>query len=194
MNELMKYCNLCGSLLELKIPAGDTHQRHVCSSCEYIHYLNPRIIVCALPCHEDKVLLCKRAIEPRYGYWTVPGGFMENDETSQAGACRETLEEACARVKIEGIYGLYSLPHIDQVHLFFRASLLDLEFAAGEESLEVNLFSEAEIPWQDIAFPAVTDTLRRYFKDRQQQQFPMRYADIIVTEGETGREVVITPL
>ena len=130
----MKYCPGCGSKLSLKIPQNDDRERHVCDDCGVIHYQNPNIIVCSLPCYKDQVLLCKRSIEPRYGLWTLPGGFMENNETTLEGARRETLEEACARVEIHSLYSYYSLPHINQVHLFYRATLLDLDFAAGDDA------------------------------------------------------------
>lgn len=174
----MKFCNLCGNNVNLTIPEGEDRERFVCVSCGHIHYQNPRIIVCTVPIYEDKVLLCKRAIEPRYGLWTLPGGFMENGETTHEGAIRETQEEACAKVKLLDIYSLYNLAHINQVHLFFRAELLDLNYAAGPESLEVELFTEAQIPWQDIAFTPVLETLKLYFKDRTNNTFPMRSAEI----------------
>src|SRR5690606_11589469 len=136
----IRYCNLCGSSLTLRVPAADDRARHICDACGHIHYQNPRIVVCALPCFEDKVLMCKRAIEPRYGLWTLPGGFMENGESTLDAAVRETLEEANARIRIDELYSLYNVIHINQVHLFFRAKLLDLDFSAGIESLEVGLF------------------------------------------------------
>ena len=181
----MKFCHACGSEVELKIPDNDDRERFVCTSCDVIHYQNPRIIVCTLPCHEDKVLLCKRSIEPRYGKWTLPGGFMENDETIHEGAKRETLEEACARIELHGLYTYFSLPHINQAHLFFRSTLTDLDFSAGAESLEVELFEEKNIPWDEIAFLPVANTLRHYFSDREKGHFPLRSADIILgTQGE----------
>ena len=178
----MKFCPACAGTLILRIPANDDRERYVCDTCGQVHYQNPRIIVCTLPCHEDSVLMCRRAIEPRYGLWTLPGGFMENDETTHEGALRETLEEAGARVSLHGLYTYYSLPHINQVHLFFRATLLDLDFAAGEESLEVALFREHEIPWQDIAFPAVGHTLEHYFRDLADRDFPVHGGDVILAE------------
>lgn len=177
----MKYCQACGKEVERKIPANDDRERFVCTSCEVIHYQNPRIIVCTVPCHEDKVLLCKRSIEPRYGLWTLPGGFMENDETVHEGAKRETLEEACARVELHGLYTYYSLPHINQAHLFFRCTLTHLDFAAGAESLEVDLFAEKDIPWDEIAFKPVANTLKHYFNDLAEGHFPVRSADILLT-------------
>jgi ADP-ribose pyrophosphatase YjhB (NUDIX family) len=174
----MNYCTLCGQNLTLRIPATDDRERHVCDSCGHVHYVNPRIIVCALPCFEDKVLLCKRAIEPRYGLWTLPGGFMEMGESTIDAARRETLEEAGARIEVLELYAMYHIIHIDQVHMFYRARLCDLNFAAGSESLDVRLLREEEVPWDDMAFPAVTDALRQYFRDRPSQRFPLRLADV----------------
>jgi ADP-ribose pyrophosphatase YjhB (NUDIX family) len=186
----MNFCNLCGEKLTFVIPENDDRERYVCTDCGHIHYQNPRLIVCTLPVHEDKVLLCKRAIEPRYGLWTLPGGFMENDETTHEGAIRETREEACARVELLDVYSLYSLPHINQVHLFFRANLLDLNFAAGPESLDVKLFTEDEIPWQEIAFTPVLETLKHYFNDRLNNVYPMHCADIVI-DPQTKKRTVI---
>ncbi|MGA1741976.1 MAG: NUDIX hydrolase [Pseudohongiellaceae bacterium] len=185
----MNFCNLCGEELVLTIPENDDRERYVCTDCGHIHYQNPRIIVCTVPVHEDKVLLCKRAIEPRYGLWTLPGGFMENDETTHEGALRETLEEACARVELMDIYSLYNLPHINQVHLFFRAKLLDLNFAAGTESLDVKLFTEDEIPWQHIAFIPVLETLKHFFQDRVNNTFPMHCAEVVIETDSQKRTV-----
>jgi ADP-ribose pyrophosphatase YjhB (NUDIX family) len=174
----MKYCSQCGNGLTRRIPEADDRERHVCDSCGEVHYVNPRIIVCALPCFEDKVLLCKRAIEPRYGLWTLPGGFMELGESTIEAAARETLEEAGARIDGLELYAMYHIIHIDQVHMFYRARLRDFDFAPGTESLEVRLLREDEVPWQDMAFLAVTDTLRHYFRDLPTQRFPLRLADI----------------
>jgi ADP-ribose pyrophosphatase YjhB (NUDIX family) len=185
----MKYCTLCGQNLTLRIPEADDRERHVCDSCGQVHYVNPRIIVCALPCIEDKVLLCKRAIEPRYGLWTLPGGFMEMGESTLEGARRETLEEAGARIDQLELYSIYHIIHIDQVHMFYRARLRDLDFAAGSESLEVRLFGEHEVPWQDMAFLAVSDTLRHYFRDLPARRFPLRLADVRV-DANNGRTIL----
>lgn len=179
----MKYCNFCGHSITLRIPDGDDRERHVCDSCGEIHYLNPRIIVCSLPCYEDKVLLCKRAIEPRYGFWTLPGGFMENGESTLQAAIRETHEEANARIETLELYSLFNVIHINQVHLFFRAQLQDLEFSSGTESLEVGLFTQAKVPWNDIAFPAVASTLQQYFLDLPLGRFPLRLADVVLDEN-----------
>jgi ADP-ribose pyrophosphatase YjhB (NUDIX family) len=154
--------------VELRIPEGDNLPRHVCIACGVIHYQNPKIVVGCIPEWEDKVLLCRRAIEPRHGLWTVPSGFMENAETLGQGAERETLEEANARVRMGNLYAIYSLPHINQVHVLFRAQLLDLDFKPGIESLEVRLFSEEEIPWDKLAFRVIREPLKRYFEERRQ--------------------------
>lgn len=171
----MKYCAQCGGKVELKVPDGDNRPRHVCVDCGRIHYLNPRLIVGTLPVWQDKVLLCRRAIEPRQGYWTLPAGFMENGESAAEGAERETREEACARVRVLAPYTLVSVPFIDQLHLLFRADLLDLDFAPGTESLDVQLFDEADIPWNDLAFRSVTLTLRAFFDERRSGQFGVHH-------------------
>lgn len=140
--------------------------RHVCQTCEHVHYLNPKVIVGCLPIWEGhKVLLCKRAIEPRYGAWTVPGGFMENGETVEQGTLRETTEEANAEVELGDLHAVYSVPHIGQVFLFFLAELKHLDFYPGVESLEVRLFTETEIPWEEIAFNSTRFALERFFGD-----------------------------
>jgi ADP-ribose pyrophosphatase YjhB (NUDIX family) len=170
----MKFCSQCGSAVTQRIPEGDNRLRFVCSQCETIHYQNPNIVAGCLPVWGDQVLLCRRAIEPRRGYWTLPAGFMENGETLEQAACRETDEEACARVSELSLYTLFDLPHISQVHVFFRAQLADLAFSAGEESLEVRLFAQNEIPWAELAFPTVGRTLEYFFADRLEQHYPVR--------------------
>jgi ADP-ribose pyrophosphatase YjhB (NUDIX family) len=178
-NPAPRFCMQCGSAkVELRIPHGDDRERHVCADCGYVHYLNPKLVVGTIPVWEDKVLLCKRAIEPRYGLWTLPAGFMEEGETLEEGASRETLEEANARVTIEQMYSTISLPQISQVYVLFRATLLDLDFSSGSESLEVKLFSEEEIPWDDLAFRTVHDTLRHFFSDRKLGGFVARIGEI----------------
>jgi ADP-ribose pyrophosphatase YjhB (NUDIX family) len=165
----MKFCSECAHPVSLMIPPDDNRQRYVCGACGTIHYQNPKMVVGSIPVWErdgeTRVLLCRRAIEPRYGYWTLPAGFMENEETTADAALRETFEEAGARIEMHELFSLLNVPHVHQVHLFYRATLLDLEFAPGIESLEVRLFSEAEIPWDDIAFPTVAHTLRFLFED-----------------------------
>ena len=162
----MKFCPKCGATVEIKIPEGDTRERYVCSSCATIHYENPRNVVGTIPLWEDKVLLCKRAIQPRLGFWTLPAGFLEVNESTQAGAQRETLEEAGAHVEVGPLFSLLNVTHAEQVHLFYLAKMHEPVFSAGIESLEVQLFSESEIPWADIAFPTVTKTLEWFFSDR----------------------------
>jgi ADP-ribose pyrophosphatase YjhB (NUDIX family) len=172
--ETMKFCPECGDPVTQRIPAGDNRLRFVCAHCETIHYQNPRIVAGCLPVWGDQVLLCRRAIEPRRGLWTLPAGFMENGETVQQAAERETFEEACARVRNLSLYTLFDLPHINQVYMLFRAELADLDFSAGEESLDVRLFHECEVPWSDLAFPTIGRTLECFFADRHHADFPVR--------------------
>ena len=174
----MKYCSECGQPLNIKVPAGDNRPRHVCASCQTIHYLNPKIVTGCIPEWQDKILLCKRAIEPRYGLWTLPAGFMENAETTAQGAARETREETRAEVEIVSLYALFNIPHISQVYLLFRARMDDLDFGPTDESLEVDLFAEDEIPWDELAFPVVRETLLRYFADRKQGEYQLQLGDI----------------
>ncbi len=171
MDPTLNFCSVCGASLSVQIPAGDSLPRHVCTACNAIHYRNPRLVVGSLPEWEDRVLLCRRAIEPRHGKWTLPAGFMENGETVAAAAVRETEEEACARIALGEMFSLISVPHIDQVHVIYRARLLDLDFAAGKETLELRLFGEDEIPWDEIAFRTMHLTLRHYFADRRAGRF-----------------------
>ncbi|WP_426417152.1 NUDIX hydrolase [Aestuariirhabdus sp. LZHN29] len=170
----MKFCSDCGAAVSLTIPQGDNRPRYVCSSCNVIHYQNPRIVAGCLPVYGDKVLLCKRAIEPRYGYWTLPAGFMENGESCEEGAARETEEEACAEVTNLRLYTMFSLPHIDQVHLFYLADMPNEHYAPGSESLLTQLLLEEEIPWDELAFPTIGRTLRYFFADRKEGHFAMR--------------------
>ncbi|HIG41772.1 MAG: NUDIX hydrolase [bacterium] len=175
----MKFCSNCGNTVSQIIPEGDNRPRYVCDQCHHIHYQNPRVIAGCLPIYEDKVLLCKRAIDPRAGFWTLPAGFLENHETVIEGALRETREEANANTEIDALYTVFSLPHISQVYMFFRARLADQNFSAGAESLDVRLFSEDDIPWDELAFPVITDTLKYFFEDRLTQNYPARYEEII---------------
>ena len=160
----MNYCSDCGQTVSRKTPEGDTHARWVCDGCDTIHYQNPLVVVGCVPERDGKILLCKRAIEPRYGYWTVPAGFMELRESTATGAARETLEEACAEVEIGHLFAVVDVVDAGQVHLFYTARLLG-EFAAGDESLEVALFSEDDVPWDDIAFHSGRYALKKYFED-----------------------------
>jgi len=169
----MNFCSHCGSRdVGLRVPEGDTLPRFVCSACGVIHYQNPKVVVGCLPENENQVLLCRRAIEPRYGKWTLPAGFLENGESIATGAQRETVEEANARVEVGDLYTVISLPYINQVYIMFRARLLDLDFGPGTESLEVRLFGEDEVPWEELAFRTITRTLRNYFLDRKRGAFP----------------------
>ena len=183
----MKFCHQCAGPLTLRIPPGDDKPRHCCSECDTVFYLNPKNVVGTLPFFEDKVLLCKRAIQPRAGKWTLPAGYMENGESSLDGAIRETIEEAGATVivKSDSLYTLFNLPKINQVYMFFRTELANLDFAAGIESQEVALFSEAEIPWREIAFPVVKSTLEHYFDDLRKNQFPVRMFDVHHSEDRS---------
>jgi ADP-ribose pyrophosphatase YjhB (NUDIX family) len=175
----VKFCSACGSSrIETRIPEGDTLPRYVCADCATIHYQNPKIVVGCLPEWEDRVLLCKRAIEPRYGLWTLPAGFLENGETLERGAMRETLEEAHARVEPGELYTVISLPQINQVYMMFRARLLDLDFGPGTESLDVCLFEESEVPWEMLAFRTIARTLRNFFLDRRLDAFALHVSAI----------------
>ena len=169
----MKYCSDCGTEVVKKIPVDDDRLRFVCPLCEITHYQNPKVVVGCLPTAGQHILLCRRAIEPRIGYWTIPAGFMENGETMLDGALRETREEAAAKVKGETLYRLFDIPHINQVYVLYLGEL-DGDFGIGPETLESRLFSEDEIPWTELAFPIVTDVLTEYFKDRKTGKFPIR--------------------
>jgi len=163
----MKFCSHCGQPVSLGIPPGDNRPRYTCAGCGTIHYENPNMVLGTIPIWESRVLLCRRAIEPRYGYWTLPAGFMENGETTLEGAERETVEEAGARIRIGELFSMLDVPQARQVHVFFRADMLGPELDPGPESLEARLFDEDEIPWQEIAFQTVAQTLRWFFEDRR---------------------------
>jgi ADP-ribose pyrophosphatase YjhB (NUDIX family) len=164
----MNYCSECGERVVLKIPPDDKLPRFVCEYCGTIHYQNPRMVVGCVPEWEGGILLCKRAIEPRRGYWTLPAGFMENHETLEACARRESQEEALAEVEIGSLLSIINVPHASQVHVFFRARLLEGRFGTGHESLDAALYTEASLPWADLAFPSVEFTLQRFLSDRAQ--------------------------
>lgn len=163
----MKFCSECGGSNQRIIPEGDERLRDVCTQCKTIHYQNPRIIAGVIPVYRDKVLLCRRAIEPRAGYWTLPAGFLENGETTEAGALRECWEEARAKPAVGELFGLFNIPHIHQVYLFYLATLDKPEFGIGPESTEVELFSEDDVPWTQMAFPVVEWALHHFFEDRE---------------------------
>jgi ADP-ribose pyrophosphatase YjhB (NUDIX family) len=174
----MKFCSNCAAAVVKRVTPGDNLPRWVCDECGEIHYENPRVVVGTVPEFEGKVLLCRRAIEPRYGYWTLPAGFLENGESTAQGAARETLEEAGAQIELGAPFALISVPHVNQVHLFYRARVRDLNFKPGEESLEVALWEESKIPWKEIAFRTVGLALKRWFADRGRGAFGFHAEDL----------------
>ena len=175
----MKYCSDCGSSkIEFKTPQGDNIKRYCCPDCNNVFYTNPNMIVGAICIRDNKILLAKRNIHPRKGLWTLPAGFMENAETLKVGALRETMEETMSEASVVMPYTMFSLPHINQVHLFYLADLLDDNFGPTSESMEVKLFSEDEIPWDEIAFPTVERTLKLYLEDVKTGDFIFRDEDI----------------
>jgi ADP-ribose pyrophosphatase YjhB (NUDIX family) len=175
----LKHCKSCGSAVTYRLPDdGDTRERAICTACHTVHYENPLNVVGTLPIWEDKILLCKRNIEPRYGKWTLPAGFMELGETVAQGAARETDEEAGAQIELLGLYTLMNVVRVGQVHFFYRAKLLSTTFDPGHETIEARLFSEDEVPWDDIAFRTVRETLKCFFEDRQRGAFPLHQVDI----------------
>jgi ADP-ribose pyrophosphatase YjhB (NUDIX family) len=174
----IKHCRACGGEVRYQTPADDNRDRATCTVCTTVHYENPLNVVGTLPVWQDKVLLCRRAIEPRHGLWTLPAGFMELGETTAQGALRETAEEAGANVELEGLYSLINVVRVGQVHLFYRARMLDADFVPGVESLEARLFSEAEVPWAEIAFRTTKMTLEFYFADRRAGHFELHLADV----------------
>lgn len=193
----MKFCSECAHPVALAVPEGDNRPRYVCTHCDAIHYQNPKLVIGSIPVWEQdgelKVLLCRRAIEPRYGFWTLPAGFMENAETTEEAAVRETEEEAGANIELGSLFTLLNVAHVHQVHLFYLARLRDLDFAPGVESLEVQLFSEREIPWEELAFPTVHTTLELFFADcarvREGGRYGFHSQDIVRrmrTEGVPG--------
>ena len=174
----MKFCANCGAAVVRRVPPGDSLLRDVCDACGSIHYANPKLVLGTIPEWEGRLLLCRRAIEPRYGYWTLPAGFMENGESTGEAAARETQEEAGARIELQDAFSMISVPYVNQVHVFYRARLLDLEFKPGVESIEVALFEEARIPWKDIAFRTVGLTLKHWFSDRARGAFGFHAEDL----------------
>ncbi len=175
----MKFCSQCGASVSLCIPPGDNRPRYVCASCGTIHYQNPKIVAGCIPEWQGRVLLCRRAIQPRYGLWTLPAGFMELGESTIEAAARETLEEANAVVDGLSLYGVYHLPHIDQVYMMFRGQLRDGQASPGTESLEVGLFAEQDIPWEDLAFTVIEETLRCYFQNGSGARHRVHMGDIL---------------
>lgn len=177
----MNFCSQCGARLSLRIPPGDHLPRYVCDHCHTIHYQNPKLVVGCIPVWDGRILLCRRAIEPRRGLWTIPAGFMENGETTAQAAAREASEEANADVEIGPLYALYNLPGYSQVYLIFLGRLRSPQFSPGEESLETHLFAPDEIPWDEIAFLAVRQSLQRYIAEAPQNAFHFQMGDIRAT-------------
>ena len=175
---MIHFCSQCGAPTGFQTPAGDSRPRHICCRCNHIHYENPRLVVGCIAEFDGKILLCRRAIEPRRNYWTLPGGFMENSETTSQGALRETLEEAGTTVVIDAPFAMVNLAFINQVHLFYRGHLQTPYYAAGEESLEVRLVALADIPWDDLAFRSVAVCLEQYITDRQRGEFGFHESDL----------------
>lgn len=179
-HHLIKYCRRCGSPVQYRIPDdGDTRERAVCPACGEIHYVNPLIVTGTVPTWDDRILLCRRAIEPRLGKWTLPAGFMELDETLAEGAARETVEESGAEFDMGPLFSALSVPRVGQVHFFFLATLRSAALDPGPESLEAALFREADIPWDELAFATIERTLRLFLADRQGGHFGMHTCDIV---------------
>ena len=174
----IKHCRTCGGATAYAVPADDNRERAICTVCQTVHYQNPLNVVGTVPSWGDQVLLCRRNIEPRYGLWTLPAGFMELGETVEQGAARETDEEAGAHFEMQGLLSVLSVVRVGQVHLYFRARLLDTVFAPGPETIEAQLFTEEQIPWDELAFRTVRETLKYYFADKRRGQFDVHVADI----------------
>ena len=174
----IQHCRACGAPAVYRTPADDNRERAVCTACGTIHYENPVNVVGTLPVWEDKVLLCRRNIEPRRGLWTLPAGFMELGETSEEGAIRETVEEAGARIELDGLFTMINVVRVGQIHLFYRARMLDTSLDPGPETIEAQLFAEADVPWDEIAFRTTKKTLECFFDDRRAGRFAMHFADI----------------
>jgi len=174
----MKFCSDCGHPLQFAVPPGDDRRRFLCPACGAIHYQNPRVVAGCIPEVDGRILLCRRAIEPCYGRWTLPAGYLENGETVTACAERETLEETGASVERLVPYLLFNICHINQIYFMFRGRVVHVSDQPGKESLEVKLFAEAEVPWEQIAFRVITATLKRYFGDGRAGAFPFSLDDI----------------
>ncbi len=174
----IKFCTACGSPTELKIPPDDDHVRFVCTHCGLVHYSNPKMVVGCIPELNGQILLCKRNIEPQKGKWTLPAGYLENGESVQDGALRETREETMAEAQIIDPYRLFNIVFVDQIYFMFRANLTSDKFGPTNESIDVRLFNEKDIPWDDIAFEVIKQTLEHYFKDRKKGQFPFKIFDL----------------
>jgi ADP-ribose pyrophosphatase YjhB (NUDIX family) len=175
----MKYCTQCGSRVKQEIPHGDDRLRDICTQCGFIHYHNPKMVVGCIPVWEEKILLVKRSIEPRYGKWTLPAGYLENGESVAEGAARETREEANARVSSLKPFALFNMPQINQIYFMFLSSLENTDFGAGHESLDARLYREEEIPWEKIAFKVIKRTMELFFENRSAGgEYPFHMEDI----------------
>tara|TARA_B110000014_G_scaffold264187_1_gene263932 strand:+ start:34448 stop:34984 length:537 start_codon:yes stop_codon:yes gene_type:complete len=174
----MNFCNECGHKVVRKVPKGDNRPRYSCENCDTIFYQNPKIISGTVTIQDNQILLCKRAIEPRYGLWTIPAGFLENKETIEEGCLRETLEETNAEVKIQSLYAIFNIPQISQIYMLYLAHLGQQEYGSTTESLEVKLFKEQDIPWDQLAFPFVPKILKYIFTDIKNNEFPLRIETI----------------
>lgn len=172
------HCRVCGSPVRYRVPADDNRERAICTACGEIHYENPINVVGTVPVWGEQVLLCRRNIEPRYGLWTLPAGFLELGESTEAGAMRETDEEAGARIELQGLFTVLNVVRVGQLHLYYRARLHDTDFAPGPESIEARLFHEHEVPWDELAFRTVRETLEYFFDDRRRGRFDLHCADV----------------
>lgn len=174
----IRHCKACGAATRYTVPVDDNRERAVCAACGTIHYENPINVVGTVPVWEDRILLCRRNIHPRFGLWTLPAGFLEIGETTMEGALRETEEEAGAHAEVEGLFTVLNVVRVAQLHLFYRARLRDTVFAPGPETIEARLFAQDEIPWDELAFRTVRETLLHWFADRERGQFGVHCADI----------------
>ncbi len=175
----IKHCRLCGTEVRYQVPADDNRERATCPACGEIHYENPLNVVGTVPVWGDQVLLCRRAIEPRHGFWTLPAGFMELGESTADGALRETVEEAGAKVELQGLFTVLSVVRVGQVHLYYRARMLDATLDPGPETLEARLFREDEVPWDELAFRTVRQTLVHFFEDRRKGHFEVHAGELV---------------
>ncbi len=180
----MNFCSECGEKVKREIPQGDNRLRNVCNNCHVIHYENPKVVTGCIPEWENKILLCKRAIEPRYGRWTLPAGFMENGESNREGAARETFEEANAKLMNMTLFSVFSIAHINQIYTMYRGELVGGKASAGIESLEVALLEEKEIPWEEIAFKVIEENLKLYYQDKATGIFTTHYGELLKLDNE----------
>ncbi len=176
--ERIRHCRACGTLVAYQVPADDNRERAVCPACATIHYENPLNVVGTVPVWGEQVLLCRRAIEPRRGFWTLPAGFLELGESTAEGAVRETVEEAGAQIELGALFAVLDVARVGQLHLFYLATMTSPALDPGSETLEARLFSEDEIPWDEIAFRTVRETLRHFFEDRRRGDFRVHQAEI----------------